>query len=131
MAKIKEKIELLLEDLDVETIEQADEKIDLFRQMNETDDLDRIAWCLNSIADWIHFRVDSCRVSDYDRQANLSRIRVYTYLWQDKKYEVCIEDDYIWYDHWVECMVEDVIAFEKEADDLVLYDKTIWNGEKN
>lgn len=117
--EFSEKLECLFDELDVENLDEAQEKLDHLRSDDGLDDLTEIAWLLNAMAEWIHFRVDSCEVSNL-WQENMSRIRVYTYVWEDKRYELCLEDDYTWYDWWIEQMVEDVVALEKEANELVL-----------
>lgn len=55
--EFNDKLELLLEDLDCQNLEQADEKLNSFFELEDVNDLKRVANCLNAMSDWIFFRV--------------------------------------------------------------------------
>lgn len=117
--EFSEKLELLLEDLDVENLEQADERLNSFFEIEDVNDLERVVSCLNAIANGIHFRVIKLW-SEYEMWY-ITDVWVFTYLYCDwKDYEICIEDQYVWFENGADAMIEDVIAYEKEANSLVL-----------
>jgi hypothetical protein len=61
----EEKLKAILYDLDVETIEQADERLDSYLQLNEFDDIDRICGMINACSETLHARKIS--FNDYER----------------------------------------------------------------
>lgn len=117
--EFSEKLELLLEDLDCENIEQADNRLNDLFELETVNDLERVANCLNAMSEWIFFRVSKIW-SEYETRY-VNDVWIFTHIECDwKTYELCIEDQYVWFENGVEAMIEDVIAYEKEANGLIL-----------
>ena len=107
----------LLDDIDCENVEQWDDKLNNYLQLNKYDDISRICWMINSCTDIIYTRKITFR--DYDNLQTWLAI----YCWKEfnwTAYEICLEDDYLWYEQWVEQIVKDVIAFEDLDKSFVL-----------
>ena len=115
--RYKDKLKDLLDDIDCENVEQWDDKLNNYSQLNEFDDIDRICWIINSCTHILNIRKITFR--NYDNLQTWVAI----YSWKEfnwTAYEICLEDDYLWYKQWVEQIVKDMIAFEELNKSFVL-----------
>ena len=69
----------------------------------------------NKFSDTVRARI--IRNFDRDWESRLD-MEICTFVWEDKKYILVIEDQYVWYDMGMEEFINDVKAFELEAEEV-------------
>jgi len=89
-------------------LEKADDSFDALTE-------EQTAYLINKFSDIVWARVIRSSNAIWDSRED---IEICTYVDPDKNYVLVIEDQYCWYENWLEEMINDIANYELEAIEL-------------